>query len=441
MSYKRSFIPSVVSALSLLVLLGFVLVSSGYGQDPSGRPKETNPKGKKPPKKTPSKGESPQALTVTLTVLTDPVGSDVFLDGKSRGVSNDEGKIQIDKLPLAHYSVEVRKEGYKPLLRGFQAGQDSPTLVFKLDVDLDPSLKEFDGLVAAGKLAGAETPNALELLGKLTKQYGERPEVVRLRGVLAGKLVESATPAINKTVSDSRAVSRDEVVRALDALMNAVALKSDDNHAQAEAAYLRGFLALRDGQGGNAEGSGGSEGQPKSGGANARAEFESALKFEETFAAARYQLGLVLLASSDVAGAETHLLKVTQAEPRWASAQTALGSAYYGGGKFKEAIEAYRRAIAMDPKYAAAHAGLGLARFAKGEKDGVKDIERAAQLDPASALPHLNLGIVYSQSKSKKDWPRAEEEFKKAIQMNAQNLEFQNSAAERMLGDVQKRKK
>jgi hypothetical protein len=53
----------------------------------------------------------------------------------------------------------------------------------------------------------------------------------------------------------------------------------------------------------------------------------------------------------------------------------------------------------------------------------------------------LNLGIVYSQSKSKKDWPRAEEEFKKAIQMNAQNLEFQNSAAERMLGDVQKRKK
>ena len=440
MSYKRSFISSVVRALALLVLLAFVLVSSGYGQDPSGRPKETNPKGKKPPKKTPPKGE--QALTVTLTVLTDPAGSDVFLDGQSRGVSNDEGKIQIDKLPLTHYSVEVRKEGYKPLLRGFQAGLDSPTLVFKLDVDLDPSLKEFDSLVAAGKLAGPESPNALELVGNLTKQYGERPEVVRLRGVLAAKLVETATPAINKTVSDSRAVSRDEIVRALDALINALALKSDDHHAQAEAAYLRGFLALRDGQGGSAEGgSGGGEGQPKNGGANARAEFESALKFDETFAAARYQLGLLLLASGDVAGAETHLLKVTQAEPRWASAQTALGSVYYGGGKFKEAIEAYRRAIAIDPKYAGAHAGLGLARFAKGEKDGVKDIERAAQLDPASALPHLNLAIVYSQSKSKKDWPRAEEEFKKAIQMNPQNLEFQNSAAERMLGDVQKRKK
>lgn len=440
MSYNRSFIQSVVRALSLVVLLAFVLVSSGYGQDPSGRPKDTNPKGKKPPKKTSSKGESPQALTVTLTVLTDPVGSDVLLDGKSRGVSNDEGKIQIDKLPLAHYSVEVRKEGYKPLLRGFQAGLDSPTLVFKLDVDLDPSLKEFDGLVAAGKLAGAETPNALELLGKLTKQYGERPEVVRLRGVLAGKLVESATPTVNKTIPDSRGVSRDEVVRALDALINAVALKSDDNHAQAQAAYLRGLLALRDGQGGSAEGGSG-DGQPKNGGANARAEFESALKFDEAFVAARYQLGILLLASSDLAGAETNLLRVTQAEPRWASAQTALGSVYYGGGKFKEAIEAYRRAIAIDPKYAAAHAGLGLARFAKGEKEGVKDIERAAQLDPASALPHLNLGIVYSQSKSKKDWPRAEAEFKKAIQMNPQNLEFQNSAAERLLGDVQKRKK
>jgi Tfp pilus assembly protein PilF len=77
----------------------------------------------------------------------------------------------------------------------------------------------------------------------------------------------------------------------------------------------------------------------------------------------------------------------------------------------------------------------------KGEKDGSKDIERAMKLNPGSALPHLNLAIVYSQSKNKKDWSRAEDEFKKAISMNAQNLEFQNSSAERLLAEVQKRKK
>ena len=79
--------------------------------------------------------------------------------------------------------------------------------------------------------------------------------------------------------------------------------------------------------------------------------------------------------------------------------------------------------------------------FKKGEKDGAKDIERAIKLDPNSAVAHLDLAIAHSQSKSKKDWTRAEEEFKKAIQMNSQNQEFQNSSAEKMLAEVQKRKK
>ena len=148
-----------------------------------------------------------------------------------------------------------------------------------------------------------------------------------------------------------------------------------------------------------------------------------------------------MLASSDAAGAEVALVKVTQQEPRWASAYIALGHAYYGGAKFKEAIDAYQKAIAIEPNSAAAVAGLGLARVMKGEKDGIKDIERATKVDPNSALPHLNLAIVYTQSKNKKDWSRAEDEFKKAIQLNSQNLEFQNSRAERLLADVQKRKK
>jgi Tfp pilus assembly protein PilF len=249
---------------------------------------------------------------------------------------------------------------------------------------------------------------------------------------------------VNKTVADSRGVGRDEIVRALDGLINSIALKSDDNRVQAEAAYLRGILSVRDGQGGGGAGDGGqggTEGQPKNASANARAEFESALKFDEGFTPARYQLGLVLITSSDLAGAEANLVRVTQAEPRWAGAHSALGTVYYGGGKFKEAIEAYRKAIAIDPKNAAALAGLGLARWGKGEKDGVKDIERAAQIDPSSALPHLNLGIVLAQSKSKRDLARAEEELKKAIQQNGNNLEFPNRVAEQLLADVQKRRK
>jgi Tfp pilus assembly protein PilF len=63
------------------------------------------------------------------------------------------------------------------------------------------------------------------------------------------------------------------------------------------------------------------------------------------------------------------------------------------------------------------------------------------KLEPNSGLPHLNLAIHYSKSKNKRDWSRAEDEFKKALQLNSQNLEFQNRAAERMLAEVQKRKR
>jgi tetratricopeptide (TPR) repeat protein len=401
----------------------------------------------------------PGPITVTLTILSDPPESAVFINGESRGVTSAEGKIQIDKLSLGGYSVEVRKDGFKPLTRRFQAGSESPTLVFKLEANLDDYVKEFDSLVASGKLTGPESPNAFEVVNNLLTKYPARAEGARLRDVLSSKLNETVTPIINSTVVNWRAVSREDIALALERARGAVALKDDDKRMQAQSAYLAGALALRDWQSsgesaGEANPNQGqnrlrTEAEKESGGAaassatlaGARAEFEKALQLDETFAPARYQLGVVLQAAGDFAGAEAALVKTTQLEPRWVFAYTSLGSAYHSQAKYKEAIEAYRRAIELDPNQSAAYAGLGLSRAAKGEKDGVKDIERAMQLDPKSALPHLNLAIVYSQSKSKKDLTRAEEEFKKAIAKNTNNLEFSNRAAERLLADLQKRKK
>ncbi len=447
MVFNISLLASLARKTSLAVLLVLALATAGFAQDPTGRP---DPKGKKPPvtptKKPPVKAE-PVPITVTLTILTTPPQSAVFINGEERGVTNGEGKVQFEKLPLGHYSIEVRKDGYGPMLKGFEAGTESPTLVFKLEPKLDDYIREFNGLIASGKLAGPASPNAFELLEKLAMTYGDRAEVTTLKSVLAAKLSETITPVITQTVTSWRTVTRDHIVRALDASTNALALKKDDARVQAQAAYLRGAIALRNWQAAGAvpakvdSGGQGDAGGSVSGPAAARAEFETALKLDDSLTAARYQLGFVLLTSSDTAGAEAALVKVTQQEPRWASAHTALGLAYYGRGKFKEAIDAYRKASEIEPNNAAPVAGLGLARVMKGEKDGLKDIERAARLDPNSALPHLNLAIYYSQSKNKKDLTRAEDEFKKAIQLNSQNLEFQNGAAERMLSEVQKRKK
>ena len=442
MVLNRSLLTSLAHKTLLTFLLLSALAVAGFAQDPTGRPT----RGKKPPvtpgKKPPVKVEP---MTVTLTVLTTPAESTVFVNGEERGVTDSEGKLQFEKLPLGQYSIEVRKDGYSPMLRGFTAGSEAPTLVFKLEPKLNDYIREFNGLMAAGKLAGPTSPNAFELLEKLSMTYGDRAEVTTLKSVLAGRLSETVTPVITQSVTSWKTTTRDQMVRGLDASTNSLALKKDDTRVQAQAAYLRGAIALRDWQAAGAAkvdsgGSGDASGSV-SGPAAARAEFENALKLDDSLTAARLQLGVVLLASGDPAGAEAALIRVTQQEPRWAAAQMALGDAYYGGGKFKEAMDAYRKASEIEPNNAAPVAGLGLARLMKGEKDGLKDIERAIKLDPNSGLPRLNLAIHYSKSKNKRDWSKAEEEFKKAIQLNSQNLEFQNSAAERMLAEVQKRKR
>ena len=458
---RSSILTAILRFTAGCALLVAVLVNVTVAQDPSGRPTDPTPRGGKrtPPKRTPARVD-PGPITVTLTVLTDPPESAVFINGESRGVTNAEGKIQIDKLSLGRYSIEVRKDGFSPLARGFQAGSESPTLVFKLEPNLDEVVKEFDSLIASGKLTGPDSPNAFEIVNNLLTKHPARPEGPRLRGVLLSKLAETITPVINGTVINWRTVSRDEVARGLERTKSSLALKDDDKRMQAQSAYLTGVLALRDWQ---SSGDAAGEANPtqaenrlrtdavdkesaaavSSGGtlASARAEFEKALQLDETFTPARYQLGVVLQASGDSAGAEAALIKTTQLEPRWVPAYIALGSAYHAQRKYKEAIEAYRKAIELEPNQPMAYAGLGLARAAKGEKDGVKDIERAMQLDPQSGLPHFNLAIVYSQSKSKKDLARAEEEFKKAIAKNTNNFEFSNRAAERLLADLQKRKK
>lgn len=442
MAFHRSLLP-FTKRISLVFLLVFATTTLSFAQDPTGRPK-----GKKPaanPKKPPVKSE-PVPVTVTLTVLTTPPESTVFVNGEERGVTNAEGKIQFEKLALGQYSIEVRKDGYNSVNRGFAAGSEAPTLVFKLEPKLDDYIREFNGLVAAGKLAGPSSPTAFELLQRLSVTYGERAEVTTLKSVLAAKLSETITPLITQTVANWRGTTRDQMVNGLDASTNSLALKKDDVRVQAQAAYLRGAIALRDWQVAGAGPAKPETGQGDATGsvvgpAAARAEFESALKLDDSLTAARYQLGVVLLASGDAAGAEAALVRVTQQEPRWTPAHIALGQAYYGGGKFKEAMDSYQKAIAIEPNNAASVAGLGLARIMKGEKDGLKDIERAIKLEPNAGLPHLNLAIHYAQSKNKRDWSRAEDEFKKAIQLNSQNLEFQNSSAERMLAEVQKRKR
>ena len=69
----------------------------------------------------------------------------------------------------------------------------------------------------------------------------------------------------------------------------------------------------------------------------------------------------------------------------------------------QEADEAFRKAIAIDPSYALAHAGLGSLLMPKyiasGRKEhldeGVASLQRALELDPAYGEPYAYLAYLY----------------------------------------------
>lgn len=442
--WRKKVLTRLSSSLSsLVILLLFASGAAAYGQDPTGQPVGPTKSGKKPPgKKPPAKVEP---LTVILTVLTDPPESAVYINGEQRGVTNAEGKLQFEKFPLGSYTVEARKDGYAPALRGFQAGSEAPTLVFKLQPDLSSFVKQFDDLVAAGKISGPDSPNAVAVANELAGKFPERPEVARMRSTLATKLIEANTQIVTKTIFNWRTVTREEIARGLDNATNAQSFKSDDTRLQAQAAYFKGVLGLRDWLAGSASADGKSNGE----GTNdaqaikaAGADLERATQLDGAWAPAWYQLGMAQLNLGNGPGAEAAFLKATQLEPRWAIAFARLGAAYYVGGKHKESIDAYRKAIQLDPGSSLAYAGLGLARVMKGEKDGLKDAEKALQLDPTSGVPHLSIGIILSQPRrNTKEKARAAEELKMAIQKNSGNLEFQNRMAEQFLATLEASKK
>lgn len=428
------------TVLTVFLIATFCLTA--LAQDPTGRPTKKPPVKRPPVKRPPVKAE-PEPPTVTLTIMSNTEGATVIINGDRRGVTDSEGKFQIDKLALGNYSVEVKKEGFRPAVRGFQAGSEAPTIVFKLEPDIDRYVTEFDAMLAAGKLTGPESPNASEVLQRLASQHPQEPQVTRMRGVLSARLFDLARPGLTSTVTNWRTITRDEIVRALDACVRSLSVKGDDQRVLSQAAYLRGVLAYRDYLTSGAPQNGSStEGSSENSGlSGARAELEKAIQLDDSSAMAHYYLGSVLLTSSDFAGAESAFIKVMQLEPRWAIGLIGVGRVQQATGKYKEAIETFRKALEIDPAIAAAQAGLGLARYSKGDtKQGLKDLERAIQMDQSSGVASYHLGLALAQSKKKKERERAVEELKKAIQKNPDNLDFLNRDAEALIANTQKKK-
>ena len=105
-------------------------------------------------------------------------------------------------------------------------------------------------------------------------------------------------------------------------------------------------------------------------------------------------------------------------DDKCAEAHFSLGYAYFFKKDFNEkALEEFKRAVELKPKDGSYHSRLALA-YARGgdEESAEKEHLAAVSLSPKEEVVHLNYGTFLRDSK--KDFNKAEAEYKKAIELN-----------------------
>ena len=104
------------------------------------------------------------------------------------------------------------------------------------------------------------------------------------------------------------------------------------------------------------------------------------------------------------------------------------GTAYSGMGARDRALADFDEAIKLDPKFAAAYFGRGLARSWEDLDRKIADFSETIRLDPKFVEAWEYRGSAY---RIKKDYDRAIAEYSKSIRLNPQRGPRTSSAATR----------
>lgn len=196
-----------------------------------------------------------------------------------------------------------------------------------------------------------------------------------------------------------------------------------------------------------------------------------AISADADYADAHSELGIYYYKTGQLASALDVFKRLAEVEPDYPHLYYNMGLVYRGMEDYARAAEMYNRALAPAPGDSDAWNNLGVAYYLMGEHDKAAEaFERALEIDPDDPNAFANLKIVpgthraeslrktYLQATVEElrlhietgaalyvngDYWRAEEEFKKALEIDRDNFKANNNIALTYLklGEIEKARK
>ena len=224
-----------------------------------------------------------------------------------------------------------------------------------------PIVLQLEAAISAGNLIEPKSGSAWELYQKLTAEQAGAAEASRLKPMLADALMKSSRTILNGDVrADNVSDKVEDFRRAGQMLARARSLAPNE----ADTTVLEKLSA---------------------------AQALIALQFYDEAERALAQLG---------------------GGTRPAAVENALGLVFQGKLDEYQAERAYRRAIELNPNWAAPHYNLALLYKSRKNPDALQLLESAARLDPNNSAILAALGDEYF---GKEQWQQAADAYKKAV--------------------------
>jgi protein O-GlcNAc transferase len=166
------------------------------------------------------------------------------------------------------------------------------------------------------------------------------------------------------------AIDKNDFADALDPLQKYIAQRPDDPYTHFQLGYAYAALKRRE---------------------EAQAEFSRAIELDPQMAPAHLNLGLVLM-DSDPGKAAVSFHRAADLQPAESRPRFLAGFALEHAGKFTEAIEQYRAALAISPKDYECQFALGRVLLRNGDAPGAEEHFREAVAGHGDSAPaHLGL--------------------------------------------------